>query len=50
MNPRFIAEEVGGMGCVERRESDGLMIFASFLWKSNMKKCSFGRIMGEVVR
>ena len=26
MNPRFLAEEVGGMGCVERRESDGLVI------------------------
>ena len=27
MNPRFLAEEVRGMGCVEGRESDGLMIF-----------------------
>ena len=27
MNPRFLAEKVGGMGCVECRESDGLMIF-----------------------
>ena len=26
MNQRFLAEEVGGMGCVEVRESDGLMI------------------------
>ena len=26
MNPRILAEEVGGMGCVEGRESDGLMI------------------------
>ena len=26
MNPRFLVEEVGGMGCVEERESDGLMI------------------------
>ena len=26
MNPRFLAEEVGGMGCVEGKESDGLMI------------------------
>ena len=26
MNPRFLAEKVGEMGCVERRESDGLMI------------------------
>ena len=26
MNPRFLVEEVGGMGCVEGRESDGLMI------------------------
>ena len=26
MNPRFLAEEVGRMGCVEERESDRLMI------------------------
>ena len=26
MNPMFLAEEVGEMGCVERRESDELMI------------------------
>ena len=26
MNPRFLAEEVGEMGCVERRENDGLII------------------------
>ena len=26
MNPRFLAEEVREMGCVERRESDELMI------------------------
>ena len=26
MNPRFLAEEVGGLGCVEGRKSDGLMI------------------------
>ena len=26
MKPRFLAEEVRGMGCVEGRESDGLMI------------------------
>ena len=26
VNPKFLAEEVGGMGCVEGRESDGLMI------------------------
>ena len=26
MNLRLLAEEVGGMGCVEVRESDGLMI------------------------
>ena len=25
MNPRFQAEEVGGMDCVEGRESDGLI-------------------------
>ena len=26
INPRFLAEEVGGMSCVDGRESDGLMI------------------------
>ena len=26
INPKFLAEEVRGMGCVEGRESDGLMI------------------------
>ena len=26
MNRRFLAGEVGGMGCVEVRKSDGLMI------------------------
>ena len=26
MNPRFLAEDVGGMGCVEGMESDGLVI------------------------
>ena len=26
INPRFLAEEVRGMGCVEVRESDGLII------------------------
>ena len=26
MNLRFLAEEVGGMGCVEERKSDWLMI------------------------
>ena len=25
INPKFEAEEVGGIGCVEERESDGLM-------------------------
>ena len=25
MNPRFLAEEVGGMDCVEWRKSNGLM-------------------------
>ena len=30
MNPRFLAKEVGGMGCVELRESDGLMILEVF--------------------
>ena len=29
MKPRFLGEEVEGMGCVEESESDGLMIF---LW------------------
>ena len=26
MNPRFVPEDVGLMGCVEGRKSDGLMI------------------------
>ena len=26
INPRFLAEEVGEMGCVERSKSDGLII------------------------
>ena len=26
LNPRFLVEEVRGMGCVDGRESDGLMI------------------------
>ena len=26
MNPKFLADEVGEIGCVERRENDGLMI------------------------
>ena len=51
MNPRFLAEEVRGMECVEVRESDGLMILKVCCGsKSNKKKFSFGRIKGEVVR
>ena len=51
MNSRFLAEEVEGMGCVEVRESDGLMILEVCCGsKSNKKKFSFGRIKGEVVR
>ena len=50
LNRRFLAEEVGGIGCVEGRQSDRLMILQSLLWKSNKKKFSFGRIKGEVVR
>ena len=51
MNPRFLAEEVGGMGCVKVRESYGLMILDVCCGsKSNKKKFSFGRIKGEVVR
>ena len=30
MNQRFLAEEVGGTVCVERRESDGLMTLEVF--------------------
>ena len=45
MKPRFLEEEVGGMGCVEVRESDGLMILEVCCGsKSNKKKISFGRI------
>ena len=41
MNPRFLAEEVGGMGGVEVRESDGLMILEVCCGtKSNKKKKS----------
>ena len=51
MNPRFLAEEVGEMCCVEVRKSDGLMILEVCCGsKSNKKKFSFGRIKGEVVR
>ena len=35
MNPRFLAEDVGEMDFVERRENDGFDDFASLLWKSN---------------
>ena len=39
MNRRFLAEEVEGMGCVEVRESDGLMILEVCCGsKSNKKK------------
>ena len=42
MNPRFLAEEVGGMGYVEVRESDGLMILEFCCGsKSNKKKNQF---------
>ena len=50
MNLRFLVEEVEGTCCVEGRESDGLMILESLLWKSNTKKFNFGRIKNEVVR
>ena len=51
MIPRFLAEEVEGMGCVEVRESDELMILEVCCGsKSNKKIFSFGRIKGEVVR
>ena len=51
MNPKFLAEEERGMGCVEVRESDGLMILEVCCGnKFNKKKFSFGRIKGEVVR
>ena len=49
MNPRFLAEEVVEMGCVEGRESDGLMIL-QVCWNSTKKKFRFGRINVEVVR
>ena len=51
MNPRFLAEEVRRMGCVEVRESDGLMILEVCCGsKSNKKQISFGRIKDEVVK
>ena len=51
MNPRFLPEEVVEMGCVEVRESDGLMILEVYFGsKSNKNKFSFRRIKGEVVR
>ena len=34
MNPRFQAEEVGGVGCVVMRKSDGLMILQVFCGSS----------------
>ena len=51
MNPRFLAEEVGGMGCVKVRKSDELMILEICSGsKFNQKKISFGRIKGQVVK
>ena len=51
INPKFLAEEVGEIGCVERRESDGLVIFQGCCGSPiRLKKFSFGRIWGEVVR
>ena len=51
MNPRFLAKEMGGMGCVDVKESDGLMILEVCCGsKSIRKKISFGRIKGEVVK
>ena len=42
MNPMILAEEVGEMGCVEVRESDGLMILEVCCGsKSNKKKNQF---------
>ena len=42
MNPRFQAKELRGMGCVEVRESDGLMILEVCCGnKSNKKKNQF---------
>ena len=50
MNSRFLAEEVREMGCVERRESDGLMILQVCCRSPIRSIFSFGRINGEVVR
>ena len=47
MNPRFLAEEVGGMGCVKVRESDVLMILEVCC---PIRKNHFGRIKSEVVK
>ena len=42
MNSRFLAEEVGGMGCVDVRESDGLVILEVCCGsKYNKKKNQF---------
>ena len=49
MNPRFLAEEVGGMRCVKVRKSDELMILEFAREVSSIrKKISFGRIKGQV--
>ena len=50
MNPSFLAEEVGGMGCMEGRKSDGLMILEVCCRSSIKRNSVFGRITGEVVR
>ena len=50
LNPRFLAEGVGGMDCVEGRESDGLIILQVCCGSPIKKKFSFGKIKGEVVR
>ena len=50
MNQRFLAEEVGEMGCVERKESDGLMIVQVCCGSPIRINSVFGRIKDEVVR
>ena len=48
MKRRFLAERVGGMGCVEEMKSDGLMLLQVYYESPIRKKFSFGRIKGEV--
>ena len=38
MNPMFLADEVGEMGCVEKEGKLLVDDFASLLWKSNKTK------------